>query len=194
MFALDDLYNNSQKINTKTSVASAPVKSNVQSSNFFTQFFSDFNVSFWVNELNQWLLAFTVFYSLWFLLDFIFWKVMFDEGSLENEEEGLKSLNKLFKLWYGYFVFLGIWSVAIFNGGLVKTIFEYLTLVTFVVVLVGVNLPMIPVIGKLFGADSKAGNIFSQIGGFLVSLLTQIWQGFVEVLGLNPPPPKTDKK
>lgn len=193
MFALDDLYNTTE---TAKPVASAVNRtSSVNNSNLFSQFISDFKVNYWALEVNQWLLAFTVFYSFWFFMNFIFWKVLYHEGALDNEQEGLQSLDNLIKMWLSYLVYLGIWSVAIFNQGLIRTVFEWLSLVVAFIVLVGVDLPMIPVIGNFFGGGSaKAGNIFTQVWNIAFSLVFQLWQGVLEAVGVASPPAKPDKK
>ena len=190
MFALEDLYNGAQGI---TKVAPQATNS-VNNSNIFNTFLRDFNVSYWAVELNQWLLAFTVFYSFWFLMDFLFFKIIHHEGEIENEDHGLKSLAHLNKMWLSYFIYLAIWSVAIFNAGIIRTVFEYFSLLVGFVVLVGVDLPMIPVIGVIFGgASSSAGNIFTQIWGKVFGIFTMFSQYFLEAVGIVDPPVKKEK-
>ena len=193
MFALDDLYDSGKTV--KPVVSAINKNSTTNNSNLFTQFFKDFDLSYWAVEANQWLLAFTVFYSFWFLMNFVFWKVLHHEGSLENEKAGLESLDFLIKMWLSYLVYLALWSVAIFNQGFVRTIFEWVSLAVWVIVLVGVDLPMIPVIGKLFGGGSAAtGNIFTQVWNIAFSLVFQLWQGILEVVGVAAPVAKVEKK
>jgi hypothetical protein len=187
MFALDDLYNGTQGA-PKVAPQSTTT---VNSGNIFTTFLNEFDVSYWAIEANQWLLAFTVFYSFWFLMDFLFFKIMHHEGELENEQRGLESLGNLNKMWFAYFIYLAIWSVAIFNTGMIRTIFEYLSLVVWFVVLVGVNLPMIPVFKGIFGGgSSSAGNIFTQIWGKVFGIFTVLGQYLLEAIGIVEPPVK----
>lgn len=187
MFALEDLYNGTNGAPKVTQ----PTALTVNNSNLFNTFLKDFNVSYWAVEANQWLLAFTVFYSFWFSIDFLFYKILHHEGELANEEHGLKSLAHLNKMWMSYFIYLAIWSVAIFNTGMIRTIFEYFSLLVWFVVLVGVNLPMIPVIGVIFGgASSSAGNIFTLVWGKVFGIFTVLSQYFLEAIGIVEPPAK----
>jgi hypothetical protein len=193
MFALDDLYNNTQTVKPVTSTVSRTTT--INNPNILSQFLTDFKLNYWAVEVNQWLLAFTVFYSFWFFMNFIFWKVLYHEGSLGNEQDGLESLNHLMKMWFSYLVYLAVWSVAIFNQGLVRVTFEWLSLGVAFIVLVGVDLPMIPVFGKFFGGGpTAAGNIFTQVWDIAFSLVFQLWQGILEAVGVAAPAPKPDKK
>jgi hypothetical protein len=195
MFALEDLYNT-----TKNTAQPAPVVSPVTSSatgnklqttDLISVFIRDFRVSYWAVEANQWLLAFTVFYSIWFGLDFIFYRIIFHDGEVENEERGLKSLSNLYRLWYGYFIFLAVWCVAIFGTGLLKTSFEWISLFVWLIVLFGVDLPMIPVLGGVFGgSDSVKGSVLSQIWSATFGILLHAGIGFLEGLGILQPPVK----
>jgi len=190
MFALDDLYNNTP--------TAKPVLNTINNNQAATssggQFLSDFDLSFWATEANQWLLAFTVFYSFWFLMDFLFWKVIHHEGSVDNEKAGLESLSHIFKMWTAYLVYLGIWSVAILNQGLVKIVFEWISLVVGFIVLIGVDLPLIPVFGKFFSGADSAGNIFTQIWSIIFGLAAQLWAGTMEAIGFESPSAKVEKK
>ena len=124
-------------------------------------------------------------------MDFIFYKILHHEGELSNEETGLKALGHLNRMWFAYFIYLAIWSVAIFNTDLIRTTFEWLSLLVWFVVLVGVDLPMIPVIGALFGgASANAGNALTQIWGKVFGIFTLVGQYFLEAVGITEPPAK----
>ncbi len=192
MFALDDLYNNSP---TAKPVISSASKTNATTNpNPVINFLNNFNVSYWAVEINQWLLAFTVFYSFWFLMDFLFWKVYHHEGSVDNEQTGQDALNHLNKMWLAYLVYLAVWSVAIANQGFIREIFEWASLIVALIVLIGVDLPMIPVIGHFFAGASAEGNVFTQVWNVAFSLVTQIWTGILEAVGLESPTEKAEKK
>lgn len=194
MFLIDDLYQGSTPNPVVTPAPAARGNSTNAGFNFLNQFLRDFDISYWAVQANQWLLAFTVFYSFWFFMDFIFWRVLFDEGAQENEEEGLASLGKLTRMWMAYFVYLAIWSIAIFNQGIIKSVFEYISILIWLIVLVGVDLPMIPVIGGIFGGGAeKAGNVLTQIWGMTFGIFGQIWAFILEAVGIEEPK-KAEKK
>jgi hypothetical protein len=170
MADLDDLYGGNQN---------APVAdvSSTASSVGFENFLA--SVSSFVYDLNGWFLAFTIFYSFWFFCDFIFKRVLYSDGQIEAEEEGMEALTNFFKMWAGYVVFLFFWLITIFNQGYLKNIFEFLALISAFVAIVVVDFTIIPVIKNIIGFPGlTVQSFFSHAFGLFWAVVKEFWDIF----------------
>lgn len=168
MFLIDDLYTSDQ---APQPVTAAPSQSPFQ---------FNWPLGDWISFINGWFLAFTIFYSVFFLCDFIYWKVLYHEGSVENEEKGMAALNDFIKMWSGYSIFLGIWLFSIFSSGWLQSIWQVAALIAAFISIVVVDFTIIPVIRNIFGFP---GFTIQNILKGLQDVLLGVVQEFVAILG-----------
>ncbi|GAB4145875.1 MAG: hypothetical protein OHK0017_05930 [Patescibacteria group bacterium] len=192
MFALEDLYSGGSNGSKPVVVAPAPAASSGGLNNIFSipTYFSG-----WINFVHGWFLAFTIFYSLFFFLDFLFWRVQFHEGSVENEEQGMDAIWNCWKMWRGYLIFVGFWLISFLVSGWLKYIFEFAALVSFFVGFVVVDLTIIPVIKNFFGFPGLSiQNIWKGIQDVMVGVIQELWAIVTSLFSGGAAPAPAEKK
>jgi len=120
---MDDLYQFS------SSSASTVVKSSTTSSSWFSlPDFTNFNVNEFINSLNTFTLAWTIFFSVIFMANFFYFRIFYSFGEVQREKKGVDSVYASLRIWVTYlivwtFFFLFVENVGGFNWLWIPLIF-----------------------------------------------------------------------
>jgi hypothetical protein len=113
--------------NTSSAISSTPTTlsqaNNLIENNFFNPLLQ-LNLEVLIIFLNRFLLGWTIFYSIYFLLHF-WWKRLDRAGELKNERDGVEGIKEAILIWLRYLAFLLI--ISIFSLSL-NTSFEIIFL------------------------------------------------------------------
>lgn len=77
---------------------------------FINQFTNQLDTSFVILALNRFLLGWTIFYSIYFILHF-WWKRLDRAGELKNEQSGVAGIFECLYIWLRYLGFLVLMSI-----------------------------------------------------------------------------------
>jgi hypothetical protein len=124
-YAQNDLFNNSANdtVQTSSTVESGSTGFRIDFSNTIL---SEDNVRTFIIQLNSFVLAVCIVYSILFIMDFYFYRMSHSYGDLKREKIGVESLVKAVNLWfsylfclialgiYGYFSFFGFITVLVY--------------------------------------------------------------------------------
>ena len=68
-----------------------------------------------LSGINTFLLAWTMFYSILLMMDFFFYRVKYNDGIVDREKRGVKSIYGAFQLWVSYTIYLVIFMLYLAN-------------------------------------------------------------------------------
>jgi hypothetical protein len=110
---------------------------------------------YWLNVI---VLAWTVFYSVVFVVDFFFYRIKYPDGELEAREKvGVQSMYQAAGLWWGFLICAVLYVVFLSQPeGITKGIIGWLTVIAYLLKVIVADMPTIPVIGGFLG---KPGDI-----------------------------------
>jgi len=157
----DNLYDTSQPV-VNQAVDTSTSQPNIFDYIDFSNLFNGFGFDTVLYILNVFCLAFTFFYGLVFMGDFIYYRIKNSGGEVEREIKGVKSLYVALQLWWTYAFSLIIYLIYK-SGGFVlpQLAWGILALLIFLIKLFFVDLPLIPVIGGIFkGPEEQLQKLF----------------------------------
>lgn len=102
--------------------------------------------------LNIFVLVWTMFYSVIFFADFIFYRVRFSDGEVDREKKGVESIRSARKMWITYIVCLVVYSITLFTTGWINSLLSITTIVLFVLKMIASDLPTIPYLSSVVTA------------------------------------------
>jgi hypothetical protein len=97
-----DLFTNSSSSQNQTSsVQSQATTTDINDLNISTNLLDPF-----VSWLNAFVLAWSIFYSIYFLAHFFFYRIFTGTGELAAEKKGMKGMYRLLGIWWRYVICL----------------------------------------------------------------------------------------
>ncbi|MBC7471787.1 MAG: hypothetical protein H7196_00775 [candidate division SR1 bacterium] len=163
--------------------SSQPTLSNTAASSqqIASQF--SFDLSGILSGINAFLLAWTIFYSLILVIDFYFYRVKYNDGVVNREKRGVKSLTSAAQIWFSYLLYLILFILQLsFRSQWYGTIFGVLAILYMFIKLIVIDLPRIPIVDKY--AEKITKYLFMPFT-FLADSVSK---------ALTPPKPLADKK
>jgi hypothetical protein len=122
----------------------------------------DFGVSIDLASLLYWLnvivLAWTLFYSIIFVVEFFFYRVKYPDGELvAREKKGVQAIFLAAGMWWGYLFCIILYTVFLLQpAGLFRDILGWVAVAAYVLKVMVADMPNIPVIGGFLGKPGDA--------------------------------------
>jgi len=121
--------------------------------------FLGLNLDLLVSYINVLVLAWCIFYSVFYICDFYFYLIKYPDREVERMQKGAKSFQLAVYLWSGYLVclvFFGLYLLS--RGTALAGVAGVVTIIAYLYKLLGVDLPRTYYIGE------PIANIYKQIG------------------------------
>lgn len=110
VYAQDLLNSSSSSQSQSSSTQSQATSTDLNNLNINNSFLDPF-----VSWLNAFVLAWSIFYSVYFLAHFFFYRIFFGTGEMAQEKKGVKGIVRLLGIWWRYIaclVFLVIYGLT----------------------------------------------------------------------------------
>lgn len=153
----DDLYQNDVNVVEKSGSSSEAVSG---SNNSFSDFFSDlinfdFNVDLgdWLLKINYFALAWGLFYTVIFLLDFWYYRLRLS-GEISRYKKGEKALKNGITMWISYMLCLALFFTYTKLDGWAETFIGIAALASYLIKFLFIDLQRVPVIENAMNDDS----------------------------------------
>lgn len=123
--------------------------------NFLDFGFDLASILYWLNVV---VLAWTVFYSVVFVVEFFFYRVKYPDGEfITREKKGVQAIYQAAGLWWGFLICAILYTVYLsWPVGITRELIGWLAVVAYILKVVVADMPNIPIIGKFLG---KPGDI-----------------------------------
>jgi hypothetical protein len=167
---LEDFY---PTTNQPTNITPGIVQTPTVATTEITTNLNALNLDLIISYLNSFILAWCIFYTLFYLSSYYYYYIKFPDREVERMKNGLKSFQSGAFLWYSYFICLIPFGIYIFvSGGIEKGFFGVLTIICFLVKVLFFDLPRIDYIGESISKFYKSAG--EAISSFIENLINLV--------------------
>jgi hypothetical protein len=154
-----DLYHATSSSNTTSTLTPPPPSTG------FDLF--SFDLGPFINNLNYFVLAWTIFYSVLFVCDFFFWRVLQGDGELPRYHKGENSMKFAATMWWTYLVCVIFFGIFLFTPKPFAFITGCMTIIVYVLKVVVADLPKLPVVSGWFISSGGKSSLIGKTVGSL---------------------------
>ncbi len=126
-----------------------------------------FDGSIFFVHFNYFLLAFTVFYSIILVINFVYWRLIAHRNRMHHEAKGVKSIQHAWKMWARYLATLGTLTLIYFGKGSI-----FLTIILGILYFILFVRAIIMNLSNIFYSTSQSFTVIGQKG---FSKMTSNW-------------------